>query len=141
MRKTLFGMLIAAASILAVAAPAPAAGYAPRQVYVPPPAYYPPSFQPSCCCPTVRRGLFSSQFSFCGYQSSYYSGYPQFHPYSAPEHYAPQPYPAYPPYSDYQPAYAPQVGVNVGPVEIGVNVRHKPARRHCWRSKGHWVCR
>lgn len=118
MRKSLLGMAIALCGFLP-ATPALAADYAP-----PPPAYYPmPMPAPSsCCCPTVRRGLWVSPWS-CGYQSpAYYQPAPVYYP---------QPYaePAY-----YQPGYEPQVGVAVG-------VRYKKPRKHCRRSHGQLVCR
>lgn len=136
MRKSVLGMLVAVASLcgLAIATPALAADYQPpQQVYVPPPVYQPPA-QSSCCCPTIRRGLWSS-FG-CGYRSGYVD-----HPHYYQPAYYPQPYPAYQPYpqpASYQQGYAPQTGVGVG---IGVDVRYKKSRKHCWRSKGHWVCR
>ena len=150
MRKRALGMFFAVSLCgLAVAAPAVAADYAPpRQVYVPPPApVYQPPVQSSCCCPTIRRGLWSS-FG-CGYRSGFveypqaYPSYQYQQPYPAPAYY-PQPYPAYQPYPEpayYQPGYAPQVGVGIGPVGVGVGVRYQNPRRHCWRHKGHWVCR
>lgn len=105
MRKSLLGMSFALCGLLP-ATSLSAADYAP-----PAPAYYPVPVQSSCCCPTVRRGLWVSP-SYCG---ASYVTYPQ-------------------PAPVYYPGYAPGVGVAVG-------VRYHSPRKHCWRSHGHWVCR
>lgn len=144
--------------------PALAADYQPAPVYVPPPQpVYVPQPQPSCCCPTVRRG-FNFNFSSCGYRSADvpypaypgYGAFPQYpqyevqQPYAAPAYYQPQAYPAQPyqadpQYNTYRPAYAPQVGVGIGAVGVGVKVgtrvSYRGSRQHCWKSKGRWICR
>ena len=148
-----------ACGLVFATSPAMAADYAPPPVYTPPPQpVYVPAPQ-SCCCPTVRRGLYLN-FSSCGYRSAQYGAYPNYgsypqypvqQPYAAPAYYQPQPYPVQPyqgypqQYSSYGPAYAPQagVGVGVGPVGVGVTARvaYRGSRQHCWKSHGRWICR
>jgi hypothetical protein len=120
------------------------------------PVYQPqPYTQQSCCCGS-SGGLFSGMFSGrtrspC--QATGYGAYPQYQPQPYYPAYQQQPYPAYPQqqypyypqYQSYpQPAYYPQTYPQPGfqvRLNVGSRMHHPQRPRHCFKSKGHWVCR